>query len=83
MDISGDMLDEISSDTHSSDMSAGSNHSTESTSPRKTTFFFDENSSQDSGVGFDRDSRDAKDLVSMEMACTIIMLKLLTEFKHK
>lgn len=62
MDISSDLLDEISSDTHSSDLSANSNHSTESTSPRKATFFFDENSSQDSGVGFDRDSRDAKDL---------------------
>ena len=67
MDISSDLLDEISSDAHSSDLSGHSNQSTGSTtsSPRKATFFFDENSSQDSGVGFDRDSRDAKeDLVS-------------------
>lgn len=63
MDMSGDVLDEISSDP-----SPHSNHSTES--PRKATFFFDENSSQDSGVGFDRDSRDSKDLVSSEILNT-------------
>lgn len=62
MDISAETLDDISSDTHSSDISPDSNHSEGSGSPRKATFFFDENSSQDSGVGFDRDSRDAKDL---------------------
>ena len=64
MDISAETLDDISSDTHSSDVSPDSNHFEGSRSPRKATFFFDENSSQDSGVGFDRDSRDAKDLVS-------------------
>ena len=65
MDISGETLEDVSSDTHSSYISSVSNHSEESVSPRKATFFFDENSSQDSGVGFDRDSRDAKDLVSL------------------
>ena len=66
MDISRDMIDDLSSDSHSSSyISPVSNHSEGSVSPKKPTFFFDENSSQDSGVGFDRDSRDAKDLVSL------------------
>ena len=80
MDISSDLLDEISSDAHSSDLSGHSNQSTGSTtsSPRKATFFFDENSSQDSGVGFDRDSRDAKeDLVSNKVTYPIQMMLLL------
>ena len=66
MDISRDMIDDLSSDSHSSSyISPVSNHSEGSVSPKKPTFFFDENSSQDSGVGFDRDSQDAKDLVSL------------------
>ena len=68
MDMSTDTITVISSDMSStgSNDSGNSRGSSGSMSPgSKRVFFIEENSSQDSGLQCDIDSRDAKDLVSL------------------
>ena len=60
MDTSNETLTDISSDVH---VSGGSSNSDDSLK-KTVAFYIDESSSQDSGFGCDKDSRDAKDLVS-------------------